>query len=254
MRTFFRTSFNARVSASNSKRTPPASVMGALGVSECEPPCTGSGLTFWLHTVSLPHLSLRPRCQAAQASGSGLTTSHILLADAGLLNTDAELLDTDSDLWTTTAQAFRLLFSSSQLMPASLFSCTDTRQNNLITRLCFICYTVHNFCCFLPAWYSQNTCRHRHNSGRLEQIYKLELLCLGQVWRIILNSYLPDNIEGPCKGSKTQYDGKYFKIEQIFPVKSSRNVSEAKDQSRQHIDSLEKKLKTRLNRRFNDQG
>ena len=45
-------------------------------------------------------------------------------------------------------------------MPASLFSCTDTRQNNLITRLCFICYTVHNFCCFLPAWYSQNTCRH----------------------------------------------------------------------------------------------
>ena len=60
----------------------------------------------------------------------------------------------------TTAQACRLLFSSSQLMPASLFSCTDTRQNNLITRLCFICYTVHNFCCFLPAWYSQNTCRH----------------------------------------------------------------------------------------------
>ena len=33
--------------------SPPASVTGALGVSECEPPCTGSGLTFWLHTVSL---------------------------------------------------------------------------------------------------------------------------------------------------------------------------------------------------------
>ena len=64
------------------------------------------------------------------------------------------------DSFYTTAQACRLLFSSSQLMPASLFSCTDTRQNNLITRLCFICYTVHNFCCFLPAWYSQNTCRH----------------------------------------------------------------------------------------------
>ena len=60
----------------------------------------------------------------------------------------------------TTAQACRLLFSSSQLMPASLSSCTDTKQNNLITRLCFNCYTVHNFCCFLPAWYSQNTCRH----------------------------------------------------------------------------------------------
>ena len=76
----------------------------------------------------------------------------------------------------TRAQACRLLFSSSQLMPASLFSCTDTRQNNLITRLCFICYTVHNFCCFLPAWYSQNTFRHRYYSGRLEQIYELELL------------------------------------------------------------------------------
>ena len=88
----------------------------------------------------------------------------------------------------TTAQACRLLFSSSQLMPASLFSCTDTRQNNLITRLCFICYTVHNFCCFLPAWYSQNTCRH--NTTGEDSNKSKSLSCCVQLWGSDLWSYI----------------------------------------------------------------
>ena len=40
---------------------------------------------------------------------------------------------------------------------------------------------------------SQNTCRHRHNSGRLEQIYKLELLCIP---KILLKCFLKNKRTG----------------------------------------------------------
>ena len=56
----------------------------------------------WLNILTAYCLSpsLVTRAPVSGGSGSGLTPSHILLADAGLLNTDAELLDIDSDLWT----------------------------------------------------------------------------------------------------------------------------------------------------------
>ena len=56
----------------------------------------------WLNILTAYCLSpsLVTRAPVSGGSGSSLTPSHILLADAGLLNTDAELLDIDSDLWT----------------------------------------------------------------------------------------------------------------------------------------------------------
>ena len=55
---------------------------------------------------------------------------------------------------------------------------------------------------------------------------------LGLGFIVLFNTNLPDNIEGPGKWSKTQYYGEGFPINQIFPVKGSRDVSKAQDQSR----------------------